>query len=138
MIQVYQKKLSGNRVGVVFGSFSPLHQGHLDIIYQAKKENDAQKSLENKLEEAYKDYHVQMRATDRRIVQIYKVQRKNYLEFLGYEVTYASNVTDVDDKIIASALKNNQDEIMYAHHFADVFLKNVKELGKFEIIPLRR
>lgn len=41
MIQAYQKKLSGNKVGIVFGSFSPLHQGHLDIIYQAKKENDA-------------------------------------------------------------------------------------------------
>ena len=28
---------------------------------------------------------------------------KNYLEFLGYEVTYASNVTDVDDKILKKA-----------------------------------
>ena len=54
---------------------------------------------------------------------------KRYLTYLGYEVTYASNITDVDDKIIDSALKNNQDEIEYAHHFADVFLKNVKELG---------
>lgn len=54
---------------------------------------------------------------------------KRYLTYLGYEVTYASNITDVDDKIIDSALKNNQDEISYAHHFADVFLKNVKELG---------
>ena len=54
---------------------------------------------------------------------------KRYLTYLGYEVTYASNITDVDDKIIASAIKNNQDEIMYAHHFADIFLKNVKELG---------
>ena len=54
---------------------------------------------------------------------------KRYLTYLGYEVTYASNITDVDDKIIASAIKNNQDEIEYAHHFADVFLKNVKELG---------
>ena len=25
---------------------------------------------------------------------------KNYLEFIGYEVTYASNITDVDDKKI--------------------------------------
>ena len=54
---------------------------------------------------------------------------KRYLTYLGYEVTYASNITDVDDKIIDSALKNNQDEILYAHHFADIFLKNVKELG---------
>ena len=54
---------------------------------------------------------------------------KRYLTYLGYDVTYASNITDVDDKIIDSALKNNVDEIEYAHHFADVFLKNVKELG---------
>lgn len=54
---------------------------------------------------------------------------KRYLTYLGYEVTYASNITDVDDKIIDSALKNNQDEIEYAHHFANIFLKNVKELG---------
>ena len=54
---------------------------------------------------------------------------KRYLTYLGYEVTYASNITDVDDKIIDSALKNNVDEIEYAHHFADVFLKNVEELG---------
>ena len=54
---------------------------------------------------------------------------KRYLTYLGYEVTYASNITDVDDKIIDSALKNHEDEIAYAHRYADVFLKNVKELG---------
>lgn len=40
MIQAYQKKLEGNRVGIVFGTFAPLHQGHLDVIMRAKKECD--------------------------------------------------------------------------------------------------
>ena len=36
----YQKKLKGKSIGIVFGSFAPLHQGHLDCIMRAKKEND--------------------------------------------------------------------------------------------------
>lgn len=40
MIYTYQKKLNGDEVGVVFGTFAPLHQGHLDVIMQAKKECD--------------------------------------------------------------------------------------------------
>ena len=40
MIHSYQTPLKGNKVGVVFGSFAPLHQGHLDCIMRAKKEND--------------------------------------------------------------------------------------------------
>ena len=41
MLQAYQKPLSGDCVGIVFGSFAPLHQGHLDLIMRAKKECDA-------------------------------------------------------------------------------------------------
>ena len=40
MLHSYQKPLKGKQIGVVFGSFAPLHQGHLDLIMQAKKEND--------------------------------------------------------------------------------------------------
>lgn len=39
MLHAYQEKLKGSSVGVVFGSFAPLHQGHLDLIFRAKKEN---------------------------------------------------------------------------------------------------
>lgn len=40
-LHAYQKPLCGQSVGVVFGSFAPLHQGHLDLIMRAKKENEA-------------------------------------------------------------------------------------------------
>ena len=40
MIYTYQKKLKGDKVGIVFGTFAPLHQGHLDVIMRAKKECD--------------------------------------------------------------------------------------------------
>ena len=41
MITTYQKRLKGKTVGIVFGTFAPMHQGHLDVIMRAKKECDA-------------------------------------------------------------------------------------------------
>ena len=40
LMHAYQKPLKGKTIGVVFGGFAPLHQGHLDVIMRAKKEND--------------------------------------------------------------------------------------------------
>lgn len=41
MIETYQNILKGEKVGIVFGTFAPLHQGHLDVIMRAKKECDS-------------------------------------------------------------------------------------------------
>lgn len=40
MLQAYQKPLAGDRIGVVFGTFAPMHHGHLSAILRAKKECD--------------------------------------------------------------------------------------------------
>ena len=40
MGNLYKDKLSGSRIGLVFGAFAPCHIGHLEVILEAKKEND--------------------------------------------------------------------------------------------------
>lgn len=54
---------------------------------------------------------------------------KNYLQFLGYDVTYVSNITDVDDKIINQAIAENKTEKEIAGFYEDAFFKATTLIG---------
>lgn len=54
---------------------------------------------------------------------------KRYLQYKGYEVTYASNITDVDDKIINRALDEKTTEEEIVKKFAGQYWEDVKSLG---------
>lgn len=62
---------------------------------------------------------------------------KRYLEFCGYDVCYASNITDVDDKIINKAIEENTTEDVIASRYAEAYFKNCADLGamKPDVIP---
>lgn len=62
---------------------------------------------------------------------------KRYLEFLGYEVTYASNITDVDDKIINKAQEQGKTEEDIASYYEKAYWDAVELVGsnKPDIIP---
>lgn len=55
-----------------------------------------------------------------------------YLEFRGYNVTYATNFTDVDDKIIRRANETGRDPFELADHYAQKYLKH---LGDLDVLP---
>ena len=44
-----------------------------------------------------------------------------YFKYLGYDVTYASNFTDVDDKIINSAIELGITEKELANKFIEIY-----------------
>lgn len=54
---------------------------------------------------------------------------KRYLEFLGYDVTYASNITDVDDKIINKAIAENKTEKEITTFYENAFFEAVNMVG---------
>ena len=62
---------------------------------------------------------------------------RRFLTYIGYDVTYVSNVTDVDDKIIAAAKANNTTEKEIAKYYEDVYFKNTKDIGSLTptIVP---
>lgn len=54
---------------------------------------------------------------------------RRYLEHKGYEVTYVQNITDVDDKIIAAANKQNVDALSFSCMFIERCLGDLDALG---------
>jgi cysteinyl-tRNA synthetase len=54
---------------------------------------------------------------------------RRYLEYKGFKVKYVQNITDVDDKIINAANKQNINALEYSKKFADKCLKDLDNLG---------
>ncbi len=63
-----------------------------------------------------------------RPVVVFDVLR-SFLEYLGYKVTYVSNYTDVDDKIINQALKEGISEKELTDFYISEFNKTVNQIG---------
>ena len=54
---------------------------------------------------------------------------RRYLEWAGFDVTYVSNVTDVEDKIIARAAAEGRTEPEVAAEFEDVYFDQISRLN---------
>jgi len=54
---------------------------------------------------------------------------RRYLEYRGYEVRFAMNFTDVDDKIIRRANEMKVDPFVLAEGYIDEFQQNLKDLN---------
>src|SRR5512136_1790551 len=54
---------------------------------------------------------------------------RRYFEYKGHSVFYVQNITDVDDKIIAAARKENIDPLKYSQRFTDRCLSDLDALG---------
>jgi cysteinyl-tRNA synthetase len=62
---------------------------------------------------------------------------KKYLEFKGLTVNYASNITDVDDKIINKAIEEGVTEKEITHRYEKAYFEDVNRLGseKPDFVP---
>lgn len=63
-----------------------------------------------------------------RPVIVYDTVRK-YLQYRGYEVTYVSNFTDVDDKIIKAANELGEEVSELTERFIEAYFADVEALG---------
>lgn len=52
-----------------------------------------------------------------------------YLKFLGYDVTYCRNITDVDDKILKKAREENSTAEVISRRYYDIFADSMKKLN---------
>ena len=62
---------------------------------------------------------------------------RRYLEFRGYDVTYVSNFTDVDDKLIRAARELGESVPAIAERFIEAYFEDIEALGckKADIHP---
>ena len=56
-----------------------------------------------------------------------------YFKYRGYDVRYASNFTDVDDKIIKASIEQGISEKELTDKYIDIYLKDVKDLNCLDI-----
>jgi len=54
---------------------------------------------------------------------------RRFFESQGYEVKFASNFTDVDDKIIQKAIEENSSELLISQKYIDAFLNDLESLN---------
>ncbi len=54
---------------------------------------------------------------------------RRYLKFRGFEVNHAMNITDVDDKTISGANKENISLKEYTDRYTEIFFENLKQLN---------
>jgi cysteinyl-tRNA synthetase len=53
---------------------------------------------------------------------------RRYLEYKGFKVTFAMNLTDIDDKIIKRANKEKIDPVIIAEKFTEAFMEDIRKL----------
>ena len=54
---------------------------------------------------------------------------RRYLEYIGYNVTFVQNFTDVDDKIIRKAIEENSDFLTVSKKYIEEYKKDSKGLN---------
>ncbi len=63
-----------------------------------------------------------------RVMVIFDVVRR-WLDFSGYKVNYVRNITDIDDKIIARSIQNNESIQSLTQRYIDEMNTDAKSLG---------